>query len=327
MIETSVVRDKEVRFDLISREQEEQYASLLSEGFGIPEGSSFFDDFPVWKSGSGVPVLRVGAYTEGGATRELMSAASARTAYLQLGKDLLKIGLIGGVVTSPLFQGQGLAGECLRKCEDWLKKQGAALAVLWTGDDGWYSKRGYHSIGYQYRIPLQTWSTPGAERMSAFHQGWNTEIGRFFLNRKTGLRIQKWDLGWLTAHQNTDWYWLGSRDRISAYAAVGRGVDLVNTVHEWGGEPSSLRDLLGILNDRQEGLQILGSAESFRGAQILFDPQQSESLAHLKILDLASLNAQMLQVRLEQGLLTETQWLRLFDQPQFPLWFWGLDAA
>lgn len=331
MIETVLATEsKPVRFRAIKLEEESQYDSLLSPAFHVPNGGSFFDDFPVWRFGAGVPVLRVGAFSQGSSegAGSLLSAASARTAYLQMGNDTLKIGIIGGVVTHPAAQGKGLASECVRLAEQWLANQGAPLAVLWSGEDQWYSRKGYFWAGHQYRIPLSSWPDAQALRSPLqLGEGWCTGIGRLLLSRKSGLRVQEWDLSWLKAHRNTNWYWLGSADSVSAYAAVGRGVDLQGTLHEWGGDPTALRRLFAELNRVNPGLQILGDETNLARAGILYDSEASEPLGLFKILDLKSLEMQLPTLRFKEMLKSESDWVQYFNSRKCVVWFWGLDAA
>ena len=311
---------QEISYQPILPADEKSYDALLKGAFGVPEEGSFFDDFPVWRSGHGVPFYRIGAF---GSDRLLLSAASARTAYLQLGIEQLKVGILGGVVTAPEAQGKGYASQCVRACEEWLRKQGAAFVILWSGDPEWYLKKGYAIAGHQYRIPLSVFSSlPAAySSLSAgdLRQGWCSGIGQQFLQRRTGLKVQSWDLDWIKEHRNTFWYWLGNESEVKAFAAIHRGVDLKNTIHEWSGDPDALRALFFLLNQDQPDLQLMGNTTVLRKAGILFDESASEPVALVKLLN---------EREWKMGVRTPVEnWLQFLNRREVPFWLWGLDAG
>src|SRR5206468_3218299 len=76
-----------------------------------------------------------------------------------------------------------------------------------------------------------------------------------------------------------------------AYAALGRGIDLPNLIHEWGGDPGSLRMLLGSIRKVYPGCGILGSPELLErfGLATAAGGMSAEFLCMARIIDPARL--------------------------------------
>jgi hypothetical protein len=181
-----------------------------------------------------------------------------------------------------------------------------------------------------------------------------------FRKRENGLALQSSDRQWLSAHKNVQWYWSGSAERPGAYAAIGRGIDLQNIVHEWGGNAAELRALLGAIHRDHPEAVLLGPPALLRKYGFETGSAAPEFLALVRILDparvfqsyhpLTPFTAKSLEDGWEiniQGIsipsFSESELARFFfgpgspsmgsmggsDTPLFPLplWIWGLDSA
>ena len=201
----------------------------------------------------------------------------------------------------------------------------------------------------------------------AIQTGWNPALFTKIKQRQDGLRITDGDRGWYEAHRNVKWYWTGPQNDPTAYAAIGRGIDLPDLVHEWGGETSELVELLAQLSQKYPKAQILGSPETFSKVSFQYDPSAVEYLCLANILDPLVIfwsyvpvsKAKDFEARFEDGVLkleVEDRFgkasageldvqdvSRFFFGPKeagaptlgkpwsnffpLPLWFWGLDAV
>jgi hypothetical protein len=76
------------------------------------------------------------------------------------------------------------------------------------------------------------------------YQGWHSEIFRLVQERVGGLVLKESDRPWFEAHKNVIWYYSKIGEKVTAYCALGRGIDLQGMIHEFGGEKETLLNLL-----------------------------------------------------------------------------------
>jgi GNAT superfamily N-acetyltransferase len=303
---------KRIEYRDIELKDRNSFSELLNLGFGVPLGSQFLDDFPIWDPIVAHPrVRRYGAYQED----RLVSCLGLRMAMLQ--PDVLpgsppaplqKVGLIGAVATRPDARKQGLADTLLSRALHAAESNGALFTLLWGGEaTSLYARKGFDLFGRQLRIPLQEWVTTHPRSfpqspLLPLSCGWIDTLRPFFADRRSGLRLGSEDLRILPRHRNVIWYWNGTPDAPEAFAALGRGIDLPLMIHEWGGKREALHSLLTQISQKVPGAQILGNEQRFNEYQIQLTPNtQIDPLCLLKTIQEES----------------------TFD----PFWIWGLDAV
>ena len=320
-----------------------QLELLLNQSFGVPEGESFYDDFPVWKSTANL--IRVGAYEN----EKLLASASVRTAFVKAPLGLLKVALIGAVVTDEGWRGRGLASQLVLLCEQWAETQGCAFMVLWGSEHSLYQKLGFELCGSQVRIALKEIQFPEPAGIREIKVGWDPVIFEMIKKRPEGLALTDDDQTWFTAHKNVEWYYIGDKTaplEEKAYFGYNRGIDLQNMVHEWGGNKEALLKLLSFLKTKQPELELLGHPEIFAHYGITCPPERTEFLGMIKVLNLKNVLAvflseemiKSLQGFLQGGKYPEREITQILFGPAqvsgissnaLPLlfWIWGLDAA
>lgn len=239
--------------EMTSLAQQGDLEKLLNQNFPVLPEASFFSDFPVWDIRHGVPIVRYGIY-EGDT---LLASASGRIAELAsplLGK---KIGIIGAVVTAVESRGKGLASEVVSRVTAELEKQNVTATLLWSAEHSLYSKLDFIPFGKQIRICLR--DLVGGIEAANPQRGFTPGLIESLKRRTGGLLLSERDLPWITSHRHIEWFWTGRNDNPEAYVAIGKGMDLINIVHEWGGKPESLRRLLAYLYQKNPDAEILGS--------------------------------------------------------------------
>ncbi|MGE0616501.1 MAG: GNAT family N-acetyltransferase [Bacteriovoracia bacterium] len=328
-----------------------QFAELLRTCFSLAPGQDFLADFPVWSVDEESGALRIGVFTNEG----LVASACARVAHLRIATGVLPVCIIGGVATHPNARGLGYASKLVSICNEWATEHGAAASLLWGSEFDLYHRLGFDLCGSQIQLPI---AGIGAAA-GAIEQGWNPAIFHQQVARREGLVIEPGDQRWYTAHKNVLWFWNGPKDHPTAYVGLGRGIDLQGIIHEWGGEPSALRELLAGVAKVHPEATILGSRELFRRHGILFDDAASQYLCLAKVLDPQRLvmsyhptvKVESTRWPASNGDATweiqigdRTTYLKDTDLPKFffgpernipgfdlylplPLWVWGLDAA
>ncbi|MCM2276885.1 MAG: GNAT family N-acetyltransferase [Oligoflexia bacterium] len=330
-----------IRFQRIADERDfEPFLRLLNASFPVPRGNSFLEDFPVWGFRGDETVFHLGGVRDG----LLVSAAAARVARLKTpGGARVPVGLIGAVATHSCCRGEGLASRAVAKLLEWLSGQKVALVALWGSEHDLYRKLGFELCGIQRTLPLRGLELPVVPD-SETRQGWTPALWQLLRERPLGLALEEQDRGWVEAHRNTRWYWRGEASRPTAYAALGKGIDLAGLVHEFGGQPDELRKLLAGIRREHPDAALLGHSSliPFAGNS----DGSHEYLCMARFMDLSNdpervFRAFLPDARYPAPLTAEGPELvrRLFGGPgmpapegaegrlPLPLWFWGLDGA
>lgn len=287
------------RFEPLRPEDTEKLGLLLYEGFPVPQGKSFFDDFPVWNPTLPNPArFQLGAFI----SNRLVGSASLRFADYILNGKRYPIAMLGAVVTDAEFQKQGVASRLVEKLCAEADHREVKATMLWGSDLKFYSRFGFSAGGQQWRASLQALS-PIGKTGSDIREGWSPRIFDFFRERREGVQYLSGDFAWLCKHKNVNWITKWQNGNPTAYVAIGRGIDLSNLVHEFGGEENALLDLL-----------------SFTSRAI----PKSEQLFHPKhILQYPFLSKLISPVR-------ETQFLIRKKDSSFPeddVWLTGMDSC
>jgi GNAT superfamily N-acetyltransferase len=292
---------------ILTASQAQQFSNLLDLCFSVPANSRFLDDFPVWdpkfvKN----DILRLGMFE----FNQLVACAAVRLAQLKLrtGK-LIPIAMIGAVATHPRSRGKGFASKILVKTIEWARTRGADFIVLWGAEYSIYQKLGFEVCGEQIRVPLANLTFSNARTYPIF-QEWSPAIFGLLKRRDEGLLLRESDRVWFESHKNVQWFFVGSRDAPQAYAAIGRGIDMKNIIHEWGGNSAQLGALLQFLQQKFEGLEIIGSRRSFHKAGVSVLSSTSDVFGISGYQEHLCLQKVLNPVRLPKG-----------------FWFWGLDAC
>ncbi len=225
----------------------QELSDLLDLCFGLSSGFHFLDDFPVWDPQFASPEVRIFTERRSGILR---AACGIRLVILRVktrgGDDFFKVrvALLGAVCCHPLWRGQGLASKLIAEGIQWARDQGAAAIFLWGAQEQLYRRQGFFSCGRQVRLPLvevMRAEFPGMRGGLEVRGGLTAELFDLLTQRVDGSALSSQDWNWYGHHKNVQWYFTEKRGRPTAYAAVGRGIDLEGHVHEWGGEPSDLK--------------------------------------------------------------------------------------
>jgi GNAT superfamily N-acetyltransferase len=342
-----------------------QFSALLDSSFPVPKGGRFLDDFPIWDPAfqlSSVErwgTLEQGSPPEGGEI--LTSCAGLRMAQLKgTGGATLSIALIGAVATDARYRGKGLATQVVKRAIRSAVSKRAGLIFLWSSQHSFYRRLGFEFCGQQVQLSLQDLlsqqskiiSSTDTYRKFQIRTGWNPALLSCLVKRTSGLVLNDSDLGWLGAHQNVQWFYIEENGDLQAYAALGRGIDLENRIHEWGGASEPLFAILKEINQQCPQAALLGSPALLRERKFDFAESQVEFLCLGKILDPKQLFDAFypgMKVRLETAgsgwkiELSEPNGQQVFQlnhqelihlllgpyalNPSLPFWIWGLDAA
>lgn len=178
---------------------------------------------------------------------EVRSSCAMLPRQLVLPGAQLAVGLIGSVATQKDQRGRGLAGQVLGQAERWLAEQGCLFALLWAEDPRFYLARGYRPIGCELdavvdsavaaRLPSGANTRPmAAADADAVHAHYTAQPYRSARSlRETVALLACPGMRVLVAEREGE---------VAAYVCLGRGRDLANVVHEWGGDSSLVLALI-----------------------------------------------------------------------------------
>ncbi|MFN0207332.1 MAG: GNAT family N-acetyltransferase [Planctomycetota bacterium] len=243
---------------------------------------------------------------------EIVAGAACTARIMITPRGRLKIGLIGSVATDPSARKQGHGAAAVEACELYLLQQGCSTVLLWADVPAFYQKRGYIFAGTEYLFllpPLDGWTPAGiVERYQSEDLHSVEQIRQKESARSDRPRAES-ALHYENAGTEVYIYRPFSSDhitnRITAYAAFGRGGDLAGTVHEFGGSVSGIISILQHILQihKLESLLIIVNAHRADLIDILEScgiERQSGVLGMVKCLDLPAL-ANELHKKLPEG--------------------------
>ncbi|MCS6837430.1 MAG: GNAT family N-acetyltransferase [Bdellovibrionaceae bacterium] len=181
----------------------------------------------------------------------IVTHAALKPLIIKTPQFILKVATIGSVVTAPDFRNQGLSTLVMQSCLEEARRQSCDIAVLWTHLHDWYRRLGFELAGYEEHFfierplplpssamtPLKIIQGPQVEAAAILklYQQHTINSYRTVKDIEAFLRIPNSQIytGW---DQNNE---------LRAYSVVGKGADLQDHVHEWGG---NIPDLITLWN-------------------------------------------------------------------------------
>ncbi len=219
-----------------------------------------------------------------------------------------RIGIIAAVATHPNFRNQGFSTQILEEMEMLGREKNLDALVLWSQQEEFYEKVGFKTFGKQELYSLGGFNYEGPPQ-GLIIPGWDEPGKLSLLYREHAMRSDRTDEYWncLTQIKSVQRYHLKNTKsaEITAYVGIGRGKDMQNIIHEWGGEAESLRYLL---------------------KQILMRSQELIWLTHPNLKDpIREILPENSKV--QSGVLGLIKCLNSIPQKsQDQIWFWGLDS-
>lgn len=240
-----------------------QLIKMVSESFEYPSWEQIDRDFPHLFAESNRDHLWVAE------EKELIAHAGAWLTGLRVEGKVWPVGGIGGVCTKTENRGQGVASDLVNKaCED-LKKRGAVLAFLWSGQHEFYSKLGFAKVGQQWSIVIPHDGPTVKESIYKFSadksEKFIAESFKLFQLHPYGvdrsLELHRLLLSSVGCQAYSAW----EGERLAAYAVVNKGRDLGDHIHEWSGDSTALDQLVHWL------AQKIGRPQTFLSPQVTAD--------------------------------------------------------
>lgn len=165
----------------------------------------------------------------------------------RVGASKFRMGLIGSVATDPEHRGRGYASRVLARAEEEAASAGCVCTLLWADEPGFYERRGYSPIGTEIDAVITAADLPALPDPTRVREARPEDAPRLHeLYMEHEARLER-SVDESLAMLATPGMQTLVRTRDGgpvAYACVGRGADLGNVVHEWGGGANDVLALL-----------------------------------------------------------------------------------
>ncbi len=149
---------------------------------------------------------------------------------------VLQAGVIGAVATDPAWRGHGLAGQLLEELATTARNSDIDLLVLWATETGLYERAGFVRAGREWIALWHDGLPPVQGRVRRAATEDIPELAR--LHDAEAVHTERSLADWeqlFTIPAMQVFVALTADGSIKAFAACGKGIDLVNCIHEWAG--------------------------------------------------------------------------------------------
>ena len=168
---------------------------------------------------------------------------------------LFKVAAIGSVCTAPEFRNNGYGLKVLESCLDGAKQERCDFAILWTDLYDFYRKLDFELSGTEVGLSMSRRLNVEQKPLRFLH----TErvspqaiLNSYNQHTVTTLRNSE-DIRRFLSIPKTEVYTAWDNDnKLLAYAIEGKGSDLANYIHEWGGDTENLIQLLNFIHDTKK---------------------------------------------------------------------------
>ena len=197
---------------------------------------------------------------------KIISHAVLKTFVVKSPHAIFKVGAIGSVVTDPEYRQQGHSTNNINKCLNMATTQDCDLVVLWTDQFDFYRKLGFELAGFDYSYLFDS-VQPVKNKNLRFVTGNNVDpnallklYSQHTVHAVRNLEDFRQFLKIPNSNLFTAW---DQNNQLVAYAVEGKGADLINYIHEWGGQADALLDLFQyIRNEKKEVITIMTPSHS-----------------------------------------------------------------
>lgn len=229
-----------------------QLNRLVSESFGYASPHSFFDDFPIWGSSR---VKRLGIFSGD----HLVSHVGIRFCEMKTSTGTIKVAMIGAVATAEKYRGNGLSTRLLKEACHLSEEQNCDWSLLWGSEHDFYFKFGFELHGEQFQAPLSMLEDLPENKIPQVKRGWHPKIFDLLVAAKNGISLYEEDRSWVSNHKTVNWFY---HEEPFAFVGFERGLDLPHMIHEFGGDPDSLREIMAFILSLDIETTVLGTANT-----------------------------------------------------------------
>ncbi len=160
---------------------------------------------------------------------------------------IFKVAAIGSVVTLPEYRNRGYSSKIIKSCIQLATEQEADIAILWTDIYDFYKKLGFELAGSESALIFHSPFDVEPQNLT-FLQTNKVDpqsINKLFSKHSVGTMRNAFDIQTYLKIPKSKLYtaW-DHNNQLQAYAVEGRGADLSDYIHEWGGGVSKILSLV-----------------------------------------------------------------------------------
>ena len=193
---------------------------------------------------------------------------------LQTSIGEIKTAAIGSVITDSKHRKKGYSQKVLKSCIEDIEAEGFELAILWSNLEHFFGLSGFHPAGCEYLSVIETKLVPeykGQFVIKPYSPKYFEDVFRIYNEHPQRVLRTKEEFKAYLSISNTNTFVLKVKDNIEAYAVIGKGSDFPNYIHEWGGYPECVIELILFIaasTDIPEIVVNTPSPESFIGSAL-----------------------------------------------------------
>lgn len=180
----------------------------------------------------------------------IVSHAVVRPMVIKSPHIIFKVAGIGSVVTHESYRNQGFSQKVLTDCLKVAQNQKCDLAILWTHLHDFYRKVGFELAGTEISHTFQNeFEAPRAGLRYSNDKNVSTEaLHRLYSLHSVGSVRTADEIKQYIKIPHTRIYTAWNADNsLAAFAVEGKGADLQNYIHEWGGQVPDLLSLMSYI--------------------------------------------------------------------------------
>lgn len=168
---------------------------------------------------------------------------------------IFKVGAIGSVVTDPAYRQQGISQKVLQECLRLAEAQMCDFAILWTQLFDFYRKLGFELAGYEVNSIFEENFTapPSNLRFSKDSKISPESLFRVYCQHSVQtIRTSEEFKKYMKIPQTQIYTAWEESGQLSAFAIEGKGADLTDYIHEWGGGVKALMSLFSWIRQQKQ---------------------------------------------------------------------------
>ncbi|MCB0410905.1 MAG: GNAT family N-acetyltransferase [Bdellovibrionales bacterium] len=187
---------------------------------------------------------------------QIVASAVVKQLLTKTPVGIFNVAAIGSVVTAPDFRNLGHSHRLLKDCLELASSKGCDFAILWTDLFEFYNKIGFELAGTEVALHITKSVSKDVMplRFVQSHQVSAEALGRLYTQHRSGALRTASEIERHLQIPNSRIYtaW-DDQNRLQAYAVEGKGLDLQNYIHEWGGGVSKFLQLLDYIFEQRQG--------------------------------------------------------------------------
>jgi len=164
---------------------------------------------------------------------------------------IYKIGAIGSVITDEEYRNQGLSHKILNESLSLAKQQNCDVAILWTNLYDFYRKLGFELGGYEISLTFERQMAYDYTQYK-YSKDKNVSVealAKIYTQHSVATIRSQDEFRKFLSIPNTQLYTIWNLNgTLAGYAIEGKGADLSNYIHEWGGSVTAIKNLLAYIS-------------------------------------------------------------------------------